>query len=278
MEELTEKESAEYATLTAPFAHFSNFLYCDYFYEKTKEKLFECNASLPLAKDWTMILDSHEILNLPEQSTGLAFAVFYNNKTSPPKLVIAFRGTDTLVDWKSNLHWVNRHFGGDDAYKVLHRKTDDIIYRMLNHAAVRATRGTPELYSTGHSLGGGLAQFIAMGDERFRGAIVFNSTPVTGYKTLISNTRLNCAVGIIRVYETGEALSYIRGIIRKGFYPLSENIDEVAFNLVHSWGNPLKNHKLDALSKKLAGLATPANVVSLLPVTPDTQCLLRKRP
>lgn len=90
MIEALAKESASYTTLNAPFANFPNYIYCDFFSERVPVKLQDYNESLPLQSGWAMLSDSYDLLSYLEQSTRLAFAVFYSNKIALAKLVIEF--------------------------------------------------------------------------------------------------------------------------------------------------------------------------------------------
>ncbi len=79
------------------------------------------------------------------------------------------------------------------------------------------------IVSTGHSLGGGLAQFVALatksGGPQIAKVFAFDPSPVTGAHLVDKQLREGNARGLTvdRIYESGEILSYARGLIQQ--YP-----------------------------------------------------------
>ncbi len=285
---LTTEEARGYALLALPFARVASYVYCEHLVRKVKlEKAAaeECEKLHPLGDfGWKGLFDSSEVLNDHEVRTGIAFSAFARPRPDGgADVVIAFRGTDftKLNDWKSNLRWITRFLPGEDQYNVLHRRSKEIIDRALNGAKklLPETRSFA-IYTTGHSLGGGLAQSLAYTDRRVEGAVVFNPSPVTGYSTVVRDDEVNCNVRLLRVYERGEALQYVRSFIRQ-FYTLSDNIHEVAFDLLHSHGNPFRNHSMQAFRDALQEVAKVGEgtlvPIAKLPGTPDCDCYGARR-
>lgn len=137
------------------------------------------------------------------------------------------------------------------------------------------------VFTTGHSLGGGLAQLLSYSDVRLSGAVAFDSSPVTGYSTLVTDAEINCGSHVLRIYERGEALQYGRAVLRH-FRPLSANINEVSFDLNHPFGNPISSHSMTRLRHGLEarsniGQTTPAQV-KMLPGSSCCKCFKDRRP
>jgi hypothetical protein len=159
----------------------------------------------------------------------------------------------------------------------LHRRSGEIIDKASEEAGKHVVpAGEFSLYTTGHSLGGGLAQNLAYSDTRIKDAIVFDPSPVTGYSTVVKDSEVNCNVRVLRIYERGEALQYVRATIRL-FYTLSRNIQEVAFNLIHSGGNPILNHSRSQFDEGLKNIAGSPGLISDLPAEPDCDCFRVRR-
>lgn len=175
---------------------------------------------------------------------GLRFALYYkdNGPQQPVMLTLAFRGTEfsSWPDWHSNLHWF---LPGRDQYQVLRDITHQVIAN--SKAEVQQALQRPvdqwQIVTTGHSLGGGLAQLMAYKSREINAAVVFDPSPVTGYYTCVEDEEVNCNVPVWRVFARGEVLSYVRSLMRKG-YRLSENITEIEFDGVA--GNIISKHSM----------------------------------
>jgi lipase (class 3) len=173
--------------------------------------------------------------------SGLYFETLWHegDNTNKPTLVFAFRGTEfsRFSDWVSNLRWFLRWFPHDDQYDIARTKVQSVLEskwgkQYCNHV---------NIYATGHSLGGGIAQHIAYAFPCIT-AYVFDPSPVTGYYQL--NPPFDATV--IRIYEKGEILGYVRALL-KFTYPVTDNITEVPEGTSFSQ-SPLKEHSMAALA------------------------------
>jgi pimeloyl-ACP methyl ester carboxylesterase len=213
---------------------------------------------------------------------GLRFAVYFMDMgpDQPVTLAVAFRGTEfsSWSDWHSNLHWF---LPGRDQYQVLRDITHQVIAD--SKAQVQRTLQRPVaqwlVVTTGHSLGGGLAQLMAYKSREVQAAIVFDPSPVTGYYTCVQDEEVNCNVPVWRVYARGEVLSYVRSMLRKG-YQLSENITELEFDGVG--GNIVSKHSMPAFYRLLGRAeqdtpspAWPAS--TLFARTSDCGCIAQRQ-
>lgn len=281
----------EHVRALLPYAALANEVYCNAVYERQGSSGAAAPADADCGQDgaaqrhgWNW-LESYPNGRLgPDDYRGMRFAVYYRDHglTQPVEIGVGFRGTDfrSPADWHSNLRWF---VPGRDQYDVLAEVVADVIRSSKASVQEVLKRRVDDwhIVATGHSLGGGLAQLFAYKSAEVRGAIAFDPSPVTGFHSCVRDAEVNCNVPVWRVYEEGEVLAYVRAFTRL-FYPLSENITELEFNLLG--GNIIANHSmprfLDSLqqhTQKLP-LAVQGTRADLFASNPDCDCSRTRRP
>lgn len=127
------------------------------------------------------------------------------------KAVIAYRGTENfnlgaaLADWKANL---SAPLGIEPAQYVRAQKHLDRAIPAL----LKENRDI-EIYATGHSLGGGLAQQAGYYAKAVKEVFAFDPSPVTNWMQLKNATKIaNPDPTIYRVYHWNEALAHVRNV------------------------------------------------------------------
>lgn len=295
---LSKEESKLYAEAVLPFARVASRAYCDYL-QQVDAQPQECNGSRPMVEQdgWELLFDSREVLKAEDRASKLTFLSFMKVRQDDPTvgdIVFGFRGTkfSYASDWQANFRWVTRFFGGRDQYEILYSYVPGLIEKANRMAALKAPQVRHfNVYSTGHSLGGGLAQLFAYSSTKVSAAIVFDPSPVTGYFNVVKDGDVNCHAKVLRVYERGEVLQYLRAMMRRLYTP-TENVAEVDFNVLHTGFDPLSpltNHSIktftDKLDRAVAALKADTGAESLdrverrnaledrLPRNPDPACI-----
>lgn len=145
---------------------------------------------------------------------GLYYEVWVHKSNDKIELAaIVFKGTENRNDWRTNLRWIRKRLfiHSYDYYDQLNETASDL----MNLVHKQIGRENVEVVTAGHSLGGGLAQFMAYRIEKIKLVFAFNSSPVTGYydveKTKRKTNKKGCK--IYRIYEGGEALDPIRKLL-----------------------------------------------------------------
>jgi len=147
---------------------------------------------------------------------GLALEVYLHagSKGVPDKAVIAYRGTEhfsfgaAMEDWRANVAAAFRL--EPRQYRLAQRHLDSAIPELLrlNHEI--------QIYATGHSLGGGLAQQAGYYSDKVLEVFAFDPSPVTNWMALEKRERIaNPDPVIYRIYHRNEALAYLRNVTSK---------------------------------------------------------------
>jgi Lipase (class 3) len=208
--------------------------------------------------------------------------VWYNRQRNI--LAVSFGGTvfKSGRDWLSNLRWFVPGDRNDEYTALVRRFIPALRDRFLQLQARPEYEqlGSAALVSTGHSLGGGLAQQFAYAlvlDEhlpRVSKVYAFDPSPVTGYYSVddavLEVNRKN--LQIERIYERGEVLASLRSTLSI-VYPLSSSapaISEVRYNLTN--GNPVSQHSIAALARGLARAAGMDMKGDMPAMAYETQC------
>lgn len=174
---------------------------------------------------------------LDDRESGLFYEtyVFEDSEGRYLEAVIAFRGTENVQgqvfsDWQANLAAL---FGFEPRqYEKARLKLPDLLQTL--------TTLNPQIliYTTGHSLGGGLAQQAGYLSRNIKEVTTFNTSPVTNWTTLRLKGKVDNNYPVIfRLYHTGEILNRVRQVTtaftssRFGRYDIGVQIDPKS--LVH---------------------------------------------
>lgn len=113
-------------------------------------------------------------IGLPDKLPGDLRLDVYKLPGKQATLLIAFRGTNDFKDWYSNSYWITGWLPFENAYvsaRAAFKRIRTWAQEIYGEAVV-------SYVTTGHSLGGGLAQHVAAGFPCVS-AVTFNSSPVT---------------------------------------------------------------------------------------------------
>jgi hypothetical protein len=134
---------------------------------------FRGNSKLPCASDTD---NDKGMRGAKGTQENLEFDIWVNRTTVPPQVVVAIRGTDQVADI------VGSEQRSEDQYAKLH---EAIVKEKIAEACKFAGQGAV-VTTTGHELGGGLAQHLfytsqAWSMNNVRTSVVFEPSPLPGW-------------------------------------------------------------------------------------------------
>jgi hypothetical protein len=210
----------------------------------------------------------------------LRLEVWSNASTN--KVAVTFGGTvgRNINDWKSDLRWFIHD--RNDEYTVIVRDFGGAFveeYKRREQLPDFAFLRGAQLFSTGHSLGGGLAHQFAyalppdLSVPRVKKVYAFDPSPVTGFYSVDEKLRQDNSelLKIDRIYERGEILAFFRALVNL-VYPPTESkpaIRQVRYSLFYSW-NPFANHSMADLAFGLDKVCNCRGVARAPEVGPET--------
>ncbi len=196
------------------------------------------------------------------QNHHLRVHVFARRRAERLEVAVAFGGTDprNIFDWLSNFRWLIPFH--DDEYTVVVKDFVGAFQAELGRR-IKAAGLSPDdviVFSTGHSLGGGLAQQFAYAAKRtatdlaVSQVFAFDPSPVTGFYSVRKAVRDVNRRGLLidRPFERHEILSYLRWLTALIVPPSARNpaICGFRYNLLSTW-NLIASHSIPKLAAAL---------------------------
>jgi len=183
-------------------------------------------------------------------------------RDEPAAIAVTFGGTvfNNNADWWANLRWFfpgHRDEYTDVVQMFAPAFTLELKRRAERMDTVRLSK--LDLYSTGHSLGGGLAQQFAYSVpldcvKRVIQVYAFDPSPVTGFFSVMQRLRNENKKGLLidRIYERGEILALLRSLTSLFYKPSTKNgaIRGVRYKVFRAW-NPIAAHSIVELAAKI---------------------------
>ena len=194
-------------------------------YAAISNNVYNDHIQIGLPKGWFRVDSS------PFSLSGFYAETFVKKQKAGSilEIVVAYRGTNDLVDWTTgNTNNIQQGYANEYASKIIAK------YNKLD----------VPLKFTGHSLGGALAQNVA--NNLQRQAIVFDTSPMNGFNYGTS------AESIVSIHEYAEALTLLR---------IFQRSDMAVYNFIDSI-NPLTNHDMYPLANGMKALALASSHIN----------------
>jgi hypothetical protein len=225
----------------------------------------ECDAEQALAKlGWTRWQGfPNDELSSKIAKSHLRIGVWQNDRRGI--VAVGFGGTvfQDKADWRANFRWF-LPFRNDEYTELVKEAGPAFVAEFTARQKTGTMSAIKQVVSTGHSLGGGLAQQFAYAlpinnsVPRVTAVYAFDPSPVTGYYSVEPHIRCANSSGLYidRIYERGEILATLRALTNAVYKPSSANptIRQVRYNLFHS--NPISGHSIADLACKLYRVTT----------------------
>jgi hypothetical protein len=185
-------------------------------------------------------------------------------------VAVAFGGTvfTNVKDWLSNLRWFVP-FHEDEYTETVHIFGPSFVEEFVTKIRpIMVNPSAVAIFSTGHSLGGGLAQQFGYAlplcpfIPRVQKVYAFDPSPVTGFfsvgRTLRTQNKDNLMID--RIYERGEILAYLRSITNFIHEPSAQRpeIRQIRYNLFKG-KSPVFRHSIRDLADGIRRLTTKAS-------------------
>lgn len=165
-------------------------------------------------------------------------------------LVVSFGGTDSGIDWRSNFRWFIPE--SEDEYSIVAKQVTTAFaaeFKRRLQQPENAYLREMKLNTTGHSLGGGLAQQFAYAlpadpdglVPRVSRIYAFDSSPVTGHGDVDEATLRTNVIGMRtdRIYERGEFLAAARAFTGLFLVPSDKNPAIRGVRYMFFWKTPV---------------------------------------
>lgn len=207
-----------------------------------------------------------EALHRKIEKTHLRVEVWQKQREDGTLVVaVTFGGTvfNNDKDWRANLRWFLPGGQRDEYTDVVRTFAPAFMDEFVNRLSGRAMQSI-ELISTGHSLGGGLAQQFAYAHcldarvPRVTKVYAFDSSPVTGFFSVQRAVRNvnRMTLDIDRIYERGEILAILRSILSVLWKPsrTAPTIRGRRYFLFFAW-NPITGHSMVRMAVRMSAAA-----------------------
>jgi hypothetical protein len=221
-----------------------------------KDENFYEKIPYPTNESWQEILIDQGI----EDDISFAARAWLRVYGDKKEVIVAFRGTDEGLE---DFFRGNFVFFKPFIYRTHFDAAEDFIEKVKSYMH---GKDELDLILTGHSLGGGLAEYIHLQNEGSK-AITFDSSPNTG--RLYSLFDIKHDRKVIRAYEKGEILEWPRKLFLWDFSfdakPWEDNISTIYYQFYDS--NLISAHGMQDLAMsiiKAAALNNDPTALSIL--------------